>query len=611
MKAFFPTDTPRQQLQARLMGLAALFLFLYSVLLTLSPAVRFHSWNVEYRWIHWIGYGVWLLGFIILSRQVNKSLPTCDPYLLPIMALLSGWGVLTIWRLTNSLGIRQTIWLAICITVFWIGVKIPGILELLRRYKYLWLIGGLLLTLATVFIGTYPSGDGPNMWLGCCGMYFQPSEPLKLLLLVYLAAYLADNLPFLKYSLLKLLIPTIVLIGAAVFTLVIQRDLGTATIFLLLYFIVIYLVSAKRRIPWIGLISILLAAGLGYWVFNVIQYRVDSWLNPWADPSGRSYQIIQSLLGMAAGGIGGTGVGLGSPSVVPIAFSDFIYAAIAEETGLLGCAALILCFAFLLIRGFITALRAPNHYQRILAAGISVLIILQAILIMGGNSRLLPLTGVTLPFVSYGGSSLLTTFIAMLLLCLISDQAGEEPLAISTTRQYRISGLALLAGLAAVLLISGWWAVFRADDLLSRNDNPRRWVTDYYVKRGALLDRNNQAIAITGGEIGNYARQVLYTPLSLVTGYHNYTYGQTGLEASLDSYLRGVQGNASSQIWYYRMLHNQTPQGLDVRLSIDLDTQKAADQYLGDKKRCRDFNKCAQWRNIGSGFSSLLGCKSG
>lgn len=567
--------------QSRLIQLAAAFLFIFSLALSLSPAVRLHSWQVSFRWNHWIGFFAWILGTVVVHTHLIHYVPERDPYIFPIVSLLSGWGLLTIWRLDANFGARQSIWLVGCSLVLSAGLRIPGFLQLLRRYKYLWLTSGLLLTGLTFLFGTYPGGEGPRLWLGCCGVYLQPSEPLKLLLIIYLAAYLADQLPF-SFSLPQLLIPTLIIIGLALTMLVGQRDLGTASLFILLYTVIVYIASQHKRLLVISMATLLCAGFLGYFLFDVVRIRVDAWINPWLDPSGRSYQIVQSLLSVASGGIIGRGPGLGSPGVVPVAHSDFIFASIAEETGLIGVLALLGCFALLIGRGFRIAMHASNNYQRYLAAGISSYFGTQGIFIIGGNLRLLPLTGVTLPFVSYGGSSLLTSFIACLILILISNRSEEEPAPLTRPKPYLFISGGLLVGLAALGLASGWWAVVRSDNLLVRTDNPRRSIGDRYVLRGALLDRNTIPIVRTTGSPGEYQRLYEYPPLSPTTGYNNPLYGQAGLEAGLDPYLRGMQGNPDSLIWIDHLLYGQPPPGLDIQLTLDLDLQKEADTLLGE-----------------------------
>jgi cell division protein FtsW (lipid II flippase) len=561
------------------MRLATLFIFGGCLVLMFSPAVRLHTWVADYRWQQWVGFLVWLLGFSVVYRQVNRFLPDRDPYLLPIVALLSGWGLLEIFRLDPSIGFKQTLWLLISLTAIVIGLRIPQLFTILRRYKYVWLICGLILTGLTFFLGTYPGGNGPRLWLNIAGMYLQPSEFLKILLIIYLAAYLADNLPA-NFRLIQLLTPTIILGGAALLLLVAQRDLGTASLFIIIYTLIVYLASGKRRILLYSFIGVIIALVAGYFLFDVIRLRVTAWVNPWLDPSGRSYQIVQSLLAVANGGLFGRGLGLGSPSVVPVAQSDFIFSAICEEFGLAGAIALVLVFAILTIRGLGIALHAPNKFQRFLAGGVTAYLISQALLILGGTIRLLPLTGVTLPFISYGGSSLLTSFFSLFLLMIISNQSEDQPALINNGRSYIFIGTVFLIGLTLVAVLVGWWSMVRADDLLARNDNLRRFISDRYVLRGEILDRNNMVIAQSTGESGDYVRTLNYPDLSATVGYSDPSYGQTGIEANMDGYLRGLIGNDTTTIWLDRELYGQYPTGLRIRTSLDLTIQKQADELL-------------------------------
>ena len=580
MKRFL-SPAPPIQIQSRLLRLAGIFLFLYSISLTLSPAARARTWAVDYRLNHWLGFAAWVVIFTLLHLLFSRYLPDADPFILPIAALLTGWGILTIYRLDPTFGLRQTAWLFVCGLILMLGLRISTELRFLRRYKYLWLTGGLLITALTLVFGTNPTGSGLRLWLGCCGIYFQPSEPLKLLLIIYLAAYLADSLP-LSLRPLPLLAPTAVAMGVALLLLVFQRDLGTASIFIFLYTIILFVASGRKRILLVSLAGLVIAGVAGYFLFDVIRLRIDAWLNPWLDPSGRSFQIVQSLMAVANGGTSGRGPGLGSPGLVPVAISDFIFTAIAEETGLVGTLGLLALIGFLTARGIRTSMRAPDNFRRILAAGLTAYIGAQSILIIGGNIRLLPLTGVTLPFVSYGGSSLLTSFIALLFLLLISSQPEDEPAPLPKPQPYLILAGLIGLGLFALAAANAWWAVWRGPDILERTDNARRSIADRYVKRGSLLDRHETPINLTEGTSGNYLRTYLYPDLAPVTGYTNPTYGQSGLEASLDLYLRGLQGNPASSIWWDHLVYGQPPPGLNVRLSLDLEFQRRADELLGE-----------------------------
>jgi cell division protein FtsW (lipid II flippase) len=575
----FSNYLPPSAVQNRLLKLAGLFLSLAALALTLSPAARARTWETDLRWSHWIGLGIWALFTLLAHRQITRYVPDADPYLLPGASLLAGWGLLSIWRLDPGFGLRQGIWLGVSMVIFLAGLRLPQNLDLLRRYKYIFLTSGLLLTALTLVFGTNPGGTGPRLWLGCCGLYLQPSEPLKLLLIIYLAAYFAGRIPI-QTRLLRLLFPTLFLTGLAITILLIQRDLGTASIFIFLYAAIVYLASGKQRLLFISLGLLAVSALTGYYLVDVIRIRISTWLDPWTDPSGQSYQIVQSILAIANGGMFGRGPGMGAPGLVPVAHSDFIFTTISEEFGLAGTIALFVVLGIITTRGFIIALRAGSNFRRLLAAGIATYFGAQSILIIGGNLRLLPLTGVTLPFVSYGGSSLLTSFLALLALTIISNDLDEEPAALPTPLPYlHIAGL-LWLGIAGCLLANGWWAAWRTDDLLARTDNPRRAIADRFVKRGSLLDRKNRSITITQSKPGEYFRQYLVPELSPVTGYTHPVFGQAGLESTLDPYLRGLQGNPTLTIWWDHLLYGQPPEGLNVRLSIDLEIQQTADEAL-------------------------------
>ncbi len=555
-----------------LFWLGGSILLIYSVILTFAPVVRLQVGNTPLKWEHWIAILVWGLLSVAIHKFSVKYLPNRDPIILPVVFLLTGIGILSIFRLSVNFGWRQLIWFAICVFIFLLSIRYRNFLNPLRKYKYIWLILGLVVTILTFFFGIYPGGVGPRLWLGCCGVYFQPSEPLKLLFIAYLAAFFADNWAMRK-NLSTLIIPSLIMVGVSVLVLIAQRDLGTATIILTIYAFFILLVSGKRKTIFIFLLLLIIAGFLGYRFYDVIQIRIDGWLNPWLDPSGGSYQIIQSLQAIAAGHFLGSGPGLGSPGIIPVVISDFIFSAITEELGLLGGIFIISLYALLAYRGISIAIKARNQYQRLLATGITVFVALQTILIIGGNTRFLPLTGVTLPFISYGGSSLLTMFIATILLLEISQNQTSKTITQVEVKPYVFSYSLFSVCFVCLSLLTSYWAILRSESLLDRQDNFRRVVNDLYVPRGDLLDRQNKPILTTIGQRGSYSRQLIELSLSTTVGYNDPYLGQSGLEASMDSYLRGLAGLPASEIWWNEMLYARPPDGLDIRTTIDLTRQ--------------------------------------
>jgi cell division protein FtsW (lipid II flippase) len=374
--------------------------------------------------------------------------PRHDRLLLPLVGALSGLGLAEVARLAPSLAtggqaegtglalsaflIRQMIWLGLATLALLAVALAPGDLRWLRRYRYTWLLVGLVLLATTLVVGVNPSGVGARLGLGLGGIYFQPSELLKLLMLVFLSSYLEDRrevllavearigrwrLPHPAY-----LGPMLLMWGFSMVLLIWQRDLGAALLFFGVFLAMLYVATGQGRYVLTGLVLLSAATIVGYRLFDHVALRVDAWWNPWREASGRSFQIVQSLLAFASGGVLGQGLGQGLPTAIPVVHTDFVFAAIGEEYGLMGVLAVIGCFVLLVGRAFHIALQVRRPFDQLLAAGIGALFGLQALVIMGGTLKLIPLTGVTLPFVSYGGSSLLTSMIMVGLLLHISSR---------------------------------------------------------------------------------------------------------------------------------------------------------------------------------------------
>lgn len=403
-----------------LLFIAAAFVFTGAVALSLAQ-------DGELLWAHLYAPSFWALTMSIAYIVLRKALPNHDPYILPVVALLTGWGLVLIDRLAPNFLTRQVVWLIISFGAL-LGVAIyRPIIGFLQRYRYTWLTIGLLLLGATLLFGVNPSGQGATLWLKVPlfgRMYFQPSELLKLLLVVFLASYFADRGRIMRIQTgnqvrrwIAFLAPLVIMWGFCMILLVWQRDLGAATLFFGVFTVLIYLATGDWRYIAGGLLLLFVAGLIAYHAFDVVELRVDTWINPWIEADSRGFQIVQSLYAVAAGGIFGQGVGSGYPTYIPVVHSDFAFAAVAEEWGLIGALAVISGFAVLAYRGLLIASRSREAFHLYLAAGITVLFSVQAFLIMAGVTKLLPLTGVTLPLVSYGGSSLLIscTMIGLLL----------------------------------------------------------------------------------------------------------------------------------------------------------------------------------------------------
>ena len=380
---------------------------------------------------------IWCASFAAAHLALNRCLPGRDPLLLSITALLSGWGLIEVARLAPPFLNRQIIWLPVSVAALMAVSAAPRDLRWLKRYRYTWLLGGLLLLAATLFFGVNPSGASvERLWLHVGPIYFQPSELLKLLFVVYLASYLAEKrelivtagqwlgrvqLPALPY-----LAPLLAMWGLAMVLLASQQDMGAAILFFLTFLVMLYIASSQPGYVLGGLALFLVGAGAAYRLIGRVALRVDIWWKPWTEASGRAFQLVQSLIALGAGGILGQGLGQGMPTVIPVVHSDFVFAAIGEEFGLMGTLVVVALFGVLALRGLRSAMRARTPFARLLGAGLATLIGLQAWVIMAGNARLIPLTGITLPFLSYGGSSLLTSSIAIGLLLQVSDRMADH-----------------------------------------------------------------------------------------------------------------------------------------------------------------------------------------
>jgi cell division protein FtsW (lipid II flippase) len=412
-----------------LLTVAAAFVFFNAIALSLAV-------EGALRWAHLWAPLLWLAMIVAGHGLLHRYKPQRDPFIFPLVALMTGWGLLLIDRLAANFLARQVIWLGLATAVLLAITILPRNLNLLRRYRYTWLFGGLLLLAGTLLFGVNPSGFGAALWLPVPffgGVYFQPSELLKLLLIVFLASYFDEREAMLPISqqkgwagIVTYLAPLLLMWGFCIILLTWQRDLGAAALFFIVFLALLYVATGDLRFLLVGGGMLLFASLFAYFAFDLVALRVEAWWNPWPDANDRAFQIVQSLYALAAGSVLGQGIGQGFPFYIPVVHSDFVFAAIAEEWGLVGSVAIVTMFGLLAYRGMRVAMLAQRPFHRYLAAGITLLISTQAILIMGGVTKLLPLTGVTLPFLSYGGSSLLINSVMIGLLLYLSSAVEER-----------------------------------------------------------------------------------------------------------------------------------------------------------------------------------------
>ncbi|MFQ5948446.1 MAG: FtsW/RodA/SpoVE family cell cycle protein [Acidimicrobiia bacterium] len=386
---------------------------------------------------------LFLAAFTTIHLGIRRWAPHANPYLFPLAGFLTAIGFVEVYRVDPALGTAQRWWLLTA------AAAAAGVLFLLRqrgvailrRYRYLFLAAAILLLLLPLLPGSWPlygaEVGGSRLWvqlrLPASGeLSFQPGEAAKLLLVVFLASYLAERHPALTSVRRRLgpigipeprqLLPLLVAWGASFAVLIYQRDLGASLLLFVLFVTLLY--SATGRPSYLGAGGLLVATGglVAYRLFDHVQTRVFAWLHPFDDYTGAGYQIAQGLFALGSGSLTGSGLGMGRPDLIPAAATDFVFAAVAEEAGLAGAVAVVAAFALLVAAGLGIALRVGDRFRKLLAAGLTLVIAIQTLLILAGVIRLLPVTGITLPFMSYGGSSLLANMVLLALLARISHE---------------------------------------------------------------------------------------------------------------------------------------------------------------------------------------------
>ena len=388
----------------------------------------------------WFFLAVLIGLYVVAHLAVRRFAPRADATLLPLAALLNGIGFVTITRIDrdarNQLAPSQAVWTMVGVLAFIGTLALVRRVSVLERYRYTFLFLGLFALLLPLAPGLGAEINGARLWVHIGPINFQPGEIAKVFLVVFLAGYLVDKrevlaaggrrIVGLQVPAARHLGPLLLAWGVSLVVMIRQKDLGSSLLFFAVFAVMLYIATERTAFLLAGAALFVTGAAVGYAIFGHVQERVSVWANPWPVAGGKGYQIVQSLFSFGSGGFAGTGLGLGSPDKIPNASTDFIFSAIGEELGLLGTVAILIAFLLLVGAGFRIAVQADRPFPKLFAAGLTSIIGIQTFVILGGVTRLIPLTGVTLPFVSYGGSSLIANFVIIALLLRISDEPVER-----------------------------------------------------------------------------------------------------------------------------------------------------------------------------------------
>jgi len=552
--------------------------------------------------------GALLLAFLLAHLAVRRFAPNADPGLLPVTFVLAGVGLGVVTRLDAKLAASQVTWLFVGVGALVATLILVPSLERLSRYKYTLGLAGIVLLMLPVLPGIGREINGSRLWLHVGPLSLQPGELAKILIVLFLGAYLAENREMLSISTRRVLGvampeprtlgPLLLMWAVSMFVLVAEKDLGSSLIIYAIFLTMLY-TATGRPVYVVGGLLLFCASAVGaYYAFGHVRVRVDIWLHPFADAAGKGYQLVQSLFAFAAGGMTGVGLGAGMPSRIPFVSTDFIFSAIGEEMGLLGAAAIILCFVVFAIRGLATASRAKTDMAAFTAAGLVASISLQAFVIIGGVTRLIPLTGVTLPFISYGGSSLLSTFIALALLLRCGDEGTgtETEMELTSTDLGVLGRLALgkrltrvmtvIAVLLSALVVNlTWLQVVDARSLQNNTYNTRNLAAEARRPRGSIVSADGKVLAQSKAtSSGVYKREYPQGELAAHTiGYFSPRYGRAGIESAENDVLVGGQRAFSNWSDVIDSAAGRQVAGDDVVLMLNTKVQKAAAAALSGR----------------------------
>ena len=386
-----------------------------------------------------VSYIAIFLGLYVVAHLVTRfQLPYADPYLLPLAVLLTGIGVTLIYRLDPNQALRQGAWVGLGLVLFVAGVLLMSDYRKLESVKYTLGLAGVVLLVLPALPVVGRTINGATLWVDLGLFVFQPGEFAKVLIVLFLASYLRDRRDVLTgtrwYHIppLRHLGPLLVVWGAAIVVLILTNDLGGGLLYFTVFLAMLY-IATGRLLYVVGGLGLFVAGALAvYRVTPHVADRVSIWLDPWSDPNGTGYQLVQSIYAISSGGLFGSGLGRGAliapggSTYIPFLETDFIYSALVQELGLAGGAALVMVFVLFVYRGFRVAMQADDGFSKLLVGGLTATFAIQAFLILGGVTGLIPLTGITLPFVSYGGSSVVANLLLLALVLSVSDRANRR-----------------------------------------------------------------------------------------------------------------------------------------------------------------------------------------
>jgi cell division protein FtsI/penicillin-binding protein 2/cell division protein FtsW (lipid II flippase) len=529
----------------------------------------------------------------VLLRFVGRE---WDPLLLAPVWMLCALGLAVVARVQPAILPTQMLWISVGWAAYVTLAGFPLLLPWLLRFRYVLLGGGLLLAVLTLALGDDVTGQGARHWLRVGPITMQPVELLRLLLITFLAGHLAERSPRpetdararspraadVPLRSARDWLPIVGMFGVAIVIVLAQRDFGPSLIFVGSLVAMLYLATGRRDQAAAIVVAAAMAAVLIYLGSDRIQDRVGAWIDPWSDPRGSGYQSLQALGGLAFGGVFGTGPGYGAPGLIPAAHTDYPLAVIAEEWGLIGALAVVALYGLIITRAMARARSASTAFGQLLVVGLGVSLAVQVVVVFGGVLRLAPLTGLTSPFLSYGGSSML---VAWLMLALITSatsapSASRPPVLPGVARRSVEVGLVMLAAFAVIALSLGYWQVVRSDLVAHPAVGGERLrVEETRVLRGRILDRNGAVMAETELGPDGTARRI-YAAASAVhiLGFNSANVGAMGVELVAADELMGRFSASPRDTWTDLLRRPRT--GSDVQLTIDLELQRAAEAAM-------------------------------